>query len=131
MATVLTTLNAVQSQIRGPALIGPGLQIRGPGVLTAQCPLNVTDFTGRFDAAVAMNQGPVGILVAADDAEIAELVSLWPILPSAGWLVGTQTSDADLQQAYEDAGDGNPLRILIARRTADIVTLTSKWHGCP
>ncbi len=131
MAAILSSLSAAQTQIRGPALIGPGLQIRGPGLLTAQCPDGVTDFTGRFNAAVAVNQGAVGILMADSDADIAMLTAMWPILSEPGWLVGTQTNAAALLQAYQDAGEDNPLRILIAHRVQDLAALSLKWHQCP
>jgi hypothetical protein len=118
-----------QTQIRGPALIGPGLQIRGPGQFTALA-ANGDDLTAEFDAATALNQGIVGILMAANQSDISELSARWPAVSDPGWYVGTQTSDAGLQAAYADAGAGNPLRVLIARRVVDVVWLSQKWPNC-
>jgi|1186.fasta_scaffold144330_2 hypothetical protein len=131
MATVFSMLPAAEAQIRGPALIGPGLHVRGPGVFTAHCPNAMDDFIAEFTNAINLVAGPPGILMAEDTLEIQQLSTRWAVHSEPGWLVGTQTNTAELQLAFDQAGDGNPLRILIARTWPDVMTLSTKWQGCP
>src|SRR4051794_37308841 len=130
MATVYTQLPA-DAQIRGPSLVGPGLQIRGPGMLTAQCPTAVTDFSAVVTGAIGLLQGPVCILMAESNVAIQQLVAKWAVGSVTGWLVGTQTNAAELQRAYDAVGDGNLLRVLIAPTFAYVQALNTKWHACP
>jgi hypothetical protein len=130
MATVYTQLPA-DAQIRGPSLVGPGLQIRGPGMLTGQCPTAVTDFSAKVSDAIALNQGPVCILMADDNVAIQQLMARWAVGSGPGWLVGTQTNAAELQRAYDAVGDGKPLRVLIAPTFQYVLALNTKWHACP
>jgi hypothetical protein len=87
------------------------------------------ELSPAFAAAVALNAGAVSLLIAADALEIQELSARWPLFSEPGWLVGSQTDLARLQQAYEDAAvaAGAKLRILIARDLALASALGREW----
>jgi hypothetical protein len=120
-------------QVRGPALVGPHLQIREPVVagpdgapIVLAAVAGTTDLTAIFTTEA--QTGPVSILMADDDLQIQGLSARWPTLSDPGWLVGTQTNLPHLQEAYHGAGVGNELRILIARTFADAIALSREWH---
>jgi hypothetical protein len=103
-------------QIRGPGLVGPRIQIRGPDV--------TPDVVQSFEAASA-GGAPVSVLMAATQAEIVELIARWPDDAEAGWIVGNTLTADDLGAAIAN-GDAD-LRILIAADVADITGLTAIW----
>jgi hypothetical protein len=112
--------SAIIVQIRGPGIIGPLVQIRGPEVNP-----DVLHSFADASAIAASNGGPVSLLLAQTWADVSGLTARWPNGGGAGWLVGTDITEASLAEALE-AGDGE-LRILIAEQVNDIVALTASW----
>jgi hypothetical protein len=117
-ATSITTVGIPATALVGPTL---SVQIRGPGLSAVDG--NAQDLTARFTA-----DGAVGILMAADETDIQELSIRWYTMSERGWFVGMQTTAADLQQAYDDVGDGGSLRVLIARNITEVRALSRLWR---
>jgi hypothetical protein len=111
----------IVGQIRGPGVIGPTLQIRGPGVGTL-----ATGLPEVVKQAERLDQGPVAILIANNWVEIAELSGRWPGDSDPGWLVDTAITSDELKQALAAAPQG-PLRILVAADTAVLASLSLAW----
>jgi hypothetical protein len=113
----------VEVHIRGPALFGPRIRVGGPapGVVSSE------ELTPKLRAAIGEHQGPVSILTARDPLEIQDLSTRWPVFSEPGWLVGTQTNEAQLSEAYDEVGVGGELRILIAPRFDDVIALSLRW----
>jgi hypothetical protein len=108
--------SAIIVQIRGPGIIGPLVQIRGPEVNP--------DVLQSFADASAIGE-PVSLLLAQSWADVSGLTARWPNGREPGWLVGSAITAEELAAAVA-AGDGE-LRILIAEEVNDIVALTASW----
>lgn len=116
----------VAVNIRGPEVLGPRIQIRGPVERAGD--RGADTLTQLFNDAVAQLRGPVNLLLAGDELEIQDLAVRWPAFSDPGWLVGTQTNAAALNAAYDAVPDGEELRVLVAPSFQEIAGLAQLWR---
>jgi hypothetical protein len=122
------------SQIRGPGLqpdglVGPQVIIVGQGVDPAGGFLSQDVFTAGFDAVAGQTPNAVAILMVDTSQDKQQLVQQWgPNQSSPGFLVGRQTTRAQLDAAIQAAGAG-PLRVLIAGDVATRNFLSNVWDN--
>lgn len=107
----------VSVQLRGPAIIGPMVQIRGPQALD---PNGVQ----RFADASAMGE-PVSVLMVQNWADVSGLTARWPsVLVRPAGSSGRRSPRASCRRRWSG---GSELRILIAEAVADVTSLTANW----
>lgn len=114
-----TSLEIILDQIRGPGILGPPVQIRGP---------QVTPPIATGYQAASMLGEPVGILMAHSELDVSELTEHWPDDNSQEGLIVGKAITLDELNALIEAGDAD-LRILIAMDGETVDALTQIWNG--